>query len=181
MRPRHKGETALVIGYGNTSRRDDGVGYHVVDALNARLGRPSLGELSSDPADQAGDIHTIWLHQLAPELAETVASYDLVVFVDAHRDPCAPDLHIVPLTSSYHSAMISHHLHPETLLALTRDLYGRVPRAVLVSVRGYDFDFGSELSPSTGQLVAGAVEYVSVLVGAAEAAIPSSESTTSES
>ncbi len=160
MRPRHKGETALVIGYGNTSRRDDGVGYHVVDALNARLGRPSLGELSSDPADQAGDIHTIWLHQLAPELAEIVASYDLVVFVDAHRDRCAPDLHIVPLTSSYHSSMISHHLHPETLLALTRDLYGHSPRAVLVSVRGHDFDFGESLSLRTQELTDAALEEI---------------------
>ena len=34
---------------------------------------------------------------------------------------------------------------------LARRLYGRAPQAELISVHGFDFDFGEELSPQTAQ------------------------------
>jgi hypothetical protein len=44
------------------------------------------------------------------------------------------------------------------LLSMCGSLYERVPEAILVSVRGYEFGFETELSPFTDSLVTEAVE-----------------------
>ena len=58
----------LVIGYGNDSRNDDGIGWFVV----AELQRRALPGVTFATA-----------HQLEVDFAETVRDFDLVVFVDA--------------------------------------------------------------------------------------------------
>ena len=167
--PKQPGEKALVIGYGNPSRQDDGVGYHVVNALNGLLGRLSLTEDSDSPDGSEEAIKTLWLQQLVPELAEIVSAYDLAIFVDAHTGAYAKGEHKVrpyirEVAPAYQSSVVSHHLKPETLLALARDLYGHFPPAVLISVRGYEFDFGSELSKRTQELADQAVGYIAKLL-----------------
>jgi hydrogenase maturation protease len=139
----------LVIGYGNPSRRDDGVGLTVVNGLRERLARPPLLE-GEDGYDQLGSpVDTLFLQQLMPELAETLAGYDRVWFVDAHVGVIPDLVRRVALNPGFDPASVSHHLKPESLLALAAQLYGRAPRGELFSVRGYDFDFGEGLSPET--------------------------------
>src|SRR5512138_3332741 len=60
----------LVLGYGNTLRGDDGVGWRVAEAF-ARI---------------APDVEVRAVHQLSPELAEVASHYDAAVFVDAAAD-----------------------------------------------------------------------------------------------
>ena len=43
-------------------------------------------------------------------------------------------------------AIVSHHVKPAALLEIARTLYGRAPQAELISIRGFDFDFGDELT-----------------------------------
>jgi hydrogenase maturation protease len=141
----------LVIGYGNPSRRDDGAGLAVVNGLRERLGRPPLVE-GEDGFDELGSpVDTLFLQQLMPELAETLAQYDRIWFVDAHVGVIPDPVRRVPLTPSMDPALVSHHLKPEALLALAAQLYGRAPRGELFSVRGYDFNFGEGLSHETAE------------------------------
>lgn len=155
-----KGRT-LLIAYGNPSRRDDGVGFHVLNALRRKLGRAPL-TLEEDGTDElGGKIDTICLHQLAPELAEWVAEYDMVVFIDAHVPDAYPELireESVGMECSI--GLVTHHMKPEMIMAMARALYGRAPAAWLISIRGHDFDFGTELSPQTAAVVADAAERV---------------------
>jgi hydrogenase maturation protease len=151
----------LVIGYGNPSRRDDGVGLAVVNGLRERLGQPPLldgedgyDDLLANPAHgarstSARPADTLFLQQLMPELAETLAGYDRVWFVDAHLGVIPDPVRRVALTPSMDPAMVSHHLKPEALLALAAQLYGRAPQGELFSIRGFDFNFGEELSAET--------------------------------
>jgi Ni,Fe-hydrogenase maturation factor len=93
-----------------------------------------------------------------PELAETLAGYDRVWFVDAHLG-IYPDLvRRMALTAQFGLASVSHHLGPETLLALAQQLYGQAPAGELISIRGFDFDFGDEFSPETAAGVRQVVE-----------------------
>ena len=155
----------LVIGFGNIYRRDDGVALAVVNGVRDRLGQPPL-EIDDDGFDTLGqDLDTVLLHQLVPELAEIVAPYDLIVFVDAHVGSIQEDLREEELQACYKSATVSHQLHPCTLLALIQELYNRTPRGVLLSIRGYDFEFGEGLSEKTAALVPAAVERVLALSG----------------
>ena len=145
---------SLIIAYGNPSRRDDGVGFHVLNALREELGRKPLS-VEDDGADELGmPIDTLCLHQLAPELAETVAEYDVVVFVDAHVPGAYPEpIREEAVGTECSLGPVTHHMKPEMIMAVTRALFGRAPDGWLVSVKGHDFDFGVELSDRTAALV----------------------------
>ena len=150
----------LVIGFGNVHRRDDGVGVVVTNSVRERLGRPPL-DAEDDGFDDLGHgIDTILLHQLVPEVAETVAPYDLVIFVDAHVGTIPDSIREEKLVAGYDSTIVPHQLHPRMVLALTHQLYGGHARGVLLSIRGYDFDFGEGLSTRTAALVPAAVTRV---------------------
>jgi len=158
-------QRTLVAGFGNIYRRDDGVGAEVVNLLRGRLGRTSLAPDDDGFDDLGHPIDTVVLHQLVPELAETVAGYDLVVFVDAHVGTFPEDLREEALEACYRPATVSHQLHPCTVLALARQLHGREPAGVLLSLRGYDFDFGEGLSPQTAASAPAAVQRILTLAG----------------
>jgi hypothetical protein len=55
-------------------------------------------------------------------------------------------------------------MKPETLLALAQAFSDKTPPATLISVRGYEFELGDELSEATEQLAAQAVERVLEMV-----------------
>lgn len=148
----------LVIGFGNVYRRDDGVGVALVNALRERLGQPVL-EGGEDGFDDLGhEVDAVVVRQLVPELAATIANYDLVVFLDAHMGTITDPIYEQILEACYRPATLSHHLHPCSLLAMSRELYGRCPRGILLSVRGYDFEFGEGLSDETARLLPQALQ-----------------------
>jgi len=147
----------LVIGYGNTDRADDGIAYYVVNELRRRLGQRPLPEQETGLSDLFGDVDSVFLRQLVPELMEAAADYHRVIFVDAHVCDDREELFCTPVAPEYESSPFTHHLTPPTFLALTAALYGRSPEGVLVSLRGRDFDFTRELSPNARTLVDPAV------------------------
>ncbi|MBC8447788.1 MAG: hydrogenase maturation protease [Chloroflexi bacterium] len=154
----------LIVGYGNPYRRDDGVGYHVLKAIAVQLGRPPLA-LDEDGLDALGEeVDLVCLPQLLPELAETLAAYGRVIFVDAHTGAYAEDLRCVAVEPRYTPSAFTHHMTPETLLGLALAFSEAVPPAYLFSVRGYDFDFGVELSEETERLAEKVVERVMNMV-----------------
>lgn len=147
----------LFIGYGNPDRQDDGVAWHVLAGLASRLGlEPSSSW--EDPLPCAPGVTFAFHLQLTPEMAEDLSTFDRVCFVDAHTGNIPDDVQLVELAPEYQTSPFTHHLTPEMLLSMCASLYKRAPEAILVSVRGYEFGFDAELSPSTGALVSEAVE-----------------------
>lgn len=157
----------LLIGYGNISRRDDGVALHIVRRLRERLGLPLQEALDEEELALAPGVTCMFLHQLAPELAESVAEYEAVVFLDAHvGDAGWPPVHWQPVGVAYQSGMNGHHLKPATILALAQGLYGRCPQGYVLSVLGEDFDFGDQLTPATSARADLAVDRLEELIRA---------------
>ena len=150
---------ALLIGYGNLSRQDDGVAWHVINGVRLRWGQPALAPSADGWEELGGTCDSLFLQQLAPELAATLQQYDLVVFVDASVQEAEP-VRVERVSPGYALAAISHHMTPGSLLALTQQLYGRAPEGLLVSVQGHNFDFGDELSAATALAVPEAVERI---------------------
>ena len=121
----------LVIGYGNTLRRDDGVGPKVADAV-AELALPGVRALAYP--------------LLTPELADPVSRARVVVFVDAAVD--APrEVQLRKLVPADTSQIMAHAASPATLLALARDVFGHAPEAWLLTIPVEDLGIGEELSP----------------------------------
>jgi hydrogenase maturation protease len=138
----------LIIGYGNPYRRDDGVAYHVINAIRRQQGKTSLAQ-DDDGMDELGQVlDTIMQHQLLPELAPLLGEYHTVIFVDAHTASCPDPVRVVPVDPQYGFHAVTHHVSPAMLLELTRQSIGNTPVGWLVSVRGDDFDFGDVLSPA---------------------------------
>ncbi|OPY89690.1 MAG: Hydrogenase 2 maturation protease [Syntrophaceae bacterium PtaU1.Bin231] len=148
---------SLVIGFGNIDRADDGVAYHIVNALRNRLGKEGLGEGDTGLEGLGEQTDTVFLAQLVPELIELLADYGRIIFVDAHVDQSLGDLHCGRVRPESASPVFSHHMTPAMLLALTSALHGREPAGYLVSVRGGCFDFHQGLSPGCEALVEPAV------------------------
>lgn len=157
---RHETRRTLIVGYGNLDRQDDGAAYFVVNGLRDRLGQPPLAEDETGLEAPGGEVDSIFVTQLGPELLEIVAGYDRVVFVDAHVRPDAPDVGVEPIMAEYATATFTHHMTPAMLLALLAALHGVWPESYLVSVRGHAFDFQRGLTAETAALLEAAVDAV---------------------
>ena len=141
----------LVIGYGNPSRRDDGVGLAAINLLRARMGLQPLDEANEWLSDTGQTLDTLFQQQLTLELVETLARYDRVFLVDAHVGVYPELVHRERVAPRESPGLVSHILKPEHLLALAERVNGRAPDTTLYSVRGFDFNFGEQLSPATAE------------------------------
>ena len=147
----------LFIGYGNPDRQDDGVAWHVLTGLASQLGLETSTSWEEPLPCAPGTTFAFHL-QLTPEMAEDISTFDRVCFVDAHTGKIPENVQVVDVNPEYQTSPFTHHLTPEMLLSMGQELYQKTPEAILVSVRGYEFGFETELSPFTSSLVTEAVE-----------------------
>jgi hydrogenase maturation protease len=142
----------LVLGYGNPDRQDDGVAWHVLHALAIRLNLPTPDSYEDEfPTNNRLDF--IFTLQLTPEMAEQISLYEQVCFVDAHTGSIADKVQLVPVESQFQHSPFTHHLTAQSLLSMCESLYGKAPQAMLLSVRGYQFEFERQLSSDTAALL----------------------------
>jgi hydrogenase maturation protease len=150
----------LIIGYGNPDREDDGVAWHILQGVARRLGRPAL-DIETGGQDQLGQSpDLLFVLQLTPELADLISEYDYVCFIDAHTGDYPEDLRITSVDAQFQTSPFTHHMTPQTCLALANTLYGRRPQAIVVSVKGHRFGFSHTLSAETALFAEEAVEHI---------------------
>jgi hydrogenase maturation protease len=141
----------LVIGYGNTLRSDDGVGWAVADRL------------ARDPRLRGADVRAV--HQLAPELALDVSRSSLVVLVDAALDGAPGSVAVQAVGASPEAGSAwSHHLGPGELVGLAGELWGATPPVFLVSVGAASLELGEALSPALEAAVPRVVDEIAAIV-----------------
>jgi hydrogenase maturation protease len=122
----------LVIGYGNSLRQDDGVGWRAADLLEERL--------------TGHDTEIVRCHQLTPELARKLAGACMVIFLDASVDRPFQSVTLTRIRPKPGSVGFSHHLTPAHLLRLSQALYGNVAPAHVVTAGVKDFAFTEHLT-----------------------------------
>lgn len=135
----------LVIGYGNSLRRDDGAGLLLAAAMAEAMAAAGLV------------VRLVQTQQLLPELAEELAAPDTggVIFVDTTPADASPGdaaddcVRVQRLTHADPGQSSSHHVAPALLLEIAAQLYGRCAPGWLVTISGWDFDHGEQLSPET--------------------------------
>ena len=141
----------LIIGYGNSLRRDDGFGWHLARRLQKAIYDP--------------DVEIIACQQLTPDLAERIRCAQDVIFADVCAEAMSSDLSLCRLkTKGKASAKFSHSANPQALVTLARTLYGAAPCAsFLVTARGVRVGYGEELSPEMTEVSDKAFERVLAL------------------
>jgi hydrogenase maturation protease len=127
----------LILGYGNTLRKDDGLGIYA--ALT----------LASLPLPVGVEVCTY--QQLSPELSPILAQVDHAIFIDAalasNREKAGAIKTRTLHPRASQPGSITHHFDPETLLAMSETLYGHAPHATLFSVAAASFTLEEGLSP----------------------------------
>jgi len=142
-------DAVLVIAWGNPLREDDAVAWHVLEGLRSLRPRPGLPALKLRHA-----------HQLTPEMAECVSQARGVVFIDARRDGTPGEVRCEAAAPSAGSNPLAHSLSPQALLLYAEQLYGRAPRAVVLSIAGERFGMGEALSPVVRRAIPRAIRTV---------------------
>jgi hydrogenase maturation protease len=142
----------LVIGYGNTLRGDDGAGPKVAELI-AGLNLQGVETLACD--------------LLTPELADPISEAESIIFVDAALT--APHkVELCPIKAADSSQIMAHAADPRTLLAVARDVFGRVPRSWLLRIPIENLGIGEGFSPTARKGVQEAVEMICGLVATRE-------------
>jgi hydrogenase maturation protease len=149
----------LFLGYGNPDREDDGVAWHILCAIAAKLDLPVPASYE-DEFFPSPHFDFIFQLQLAPEMAEDISAYEYVCFFDAHTGNISEAVRLIEVESDFQRSPLTHHLTPQSLMSICQTLYGKAPDAALVSALGYHFRFSRELSSETAALVPQAVDLV---------------------
>lgn len=157
----------LVIGYGNTIRQDDGVGYRIAEFLTDHP--PTLSFCT---------FKAIAVHQLTPDLAIEVAQATEVIFVDmvpmdmvpmdrvpldrgvaaSGSEPSVQLHRLTPLDQTTVRHLNDPHLSdPHGILQLSDRLFGGNPQGYWLLIPGESWEMGDELSPLAQRGLAQAV------------------------
>lgn len=150
----------LLFGYGNIDRQDDGVAWHILRGVadHYHVILPMFPDETTIEIMQ--QLTFSYALQLTPESAEWVSQFNKVIFIDAHTGTVEEPLHEEELDANFQTSPFTHHLTPQTCLALAESLYGKTPKATLISVRGYEFGFSQELSTQTSELALQAIQKI---------------------
>lgn len=149
----------LLIGYGNPDREDDGVAWHILQALTKKLGLAPPGSYEDEFPEHPLLEFSFHL-QLTPEMAEELSAYEQVCFIDAHTGSIPEQVRLIELESEFQASPFTHHLTPQSLLSMCETIYRKKPDAALLSVLGQRFLFTRQLSEETAALVPQAVELI---------------------
>lgn len=134
-------------------RCDDGVAWRAADALENKF---------------SSDVEILRLHQLTPELADTVRNFGTAVFLDAASCDGSQDMpgtiRLEEICGASEPARFSHVLSPRKVLDLALQLYGASPRAFVITVAGENFCHGDFISAPVASALPELVDRIERLI-----------------
>jgi len=151
-RRKKDGPPVLVVGVGNPTRRDDGIGVELIE----RLERDRIEGIACDSN-----------FQLNVEDALTWSRHDTVVFVDAAREGPEP-YSFEEIRPALEIALSTHKMSPQAVLALCHELYDRHPAVHVLAIRGYEWGIEEGLSPGAERNLAAALAFLKDFMNAIE-------------
>jgi hydrogenase maturation protease len=138
----------LLYGYGNPGRQDDGLGPRIAAAIE---------KLRFDHV--AVDAN----YQPHIEDAAEIAEHDLVLFVDTTVED-VESYFVRQLHPAKKITFTSHLVSPESILAMCEDMYGRVPEAWIIGIRGYEFEYREGFSEHAWRNYRQALDFITSLI-----------------
>lgn len=129
----------VLIGFGNEFRRDDGLGIKLLDLINEEIPKIKIQELSIDILDD-------------------IKEFEIIIFIDAALEGEAINFKKIEKEAKF--SPLTHHISPEELLIWAENINKKSYEFYLLSIRGYDFDFGEEISEKAKKNLFKAKEYL---------------------
>lgn len=123
----------LLVGIGNSSREDDGLGWKFTDMV----------------LDSPGNkVSCEYRFQLQVEDADLINAFDIVIFADASRKKIESGFELRPCEPADHFFYSSHMQSPETILFLSNLLYKKHPHTFTLAIAGEKWGLKTGLSKS---------------------------------
>jgi hydrogenase maturation protease len=121
----------LIIGIGNCSRRDDGLGWAFLDEIKKKI--PAGAEL-------------IYKYQLNIEDAEMISSADSVIFIDAYSGELENGFSFEECLPVDSFEFTTHALSPGVIVSLCENLYDSEPVTYVLKIQGIEWELKDGLS-----------------------------------
>lgn len=121
----------LIIGIGNNTRQDDGLGWCFLDYL---------------VKEGYNEDNLLYKYQLMVEDAELIVDYDTVIFVDACITALENGFEIERIYPAEQVAFSTHEVPPNQILNLCETIYNKKPKAFMIKIQGYVWDIEIGLS-----------------------------------
>jgi len=121
----------VVIGIGNDSRQDDGLGWALLDMIEESYPK---------------QIELFHRYQLNIEDADLIKDVDCVLFIDACHDDLENGSLIEPCVANGDITYTTHALSPSAVLALCNQVYQKDPQAFVLKLQGYEWELKTGLT-----------------------------------
>lgn len=121
----------LLIGIGNDSRGDDGLGWKFVELVEA---------MGLDFIDHE------YRYQLQVEDAALISEYDVVYFVDATYENLNAGFELRTCIATDEEQVSTHAQTPGAILKLANNLYNKFPEAWVLAIGGECWELQTSLS-----------------------------------
>ena len=126
----------LLFGIGNCGRADDGLGWAFLDRMKSHLPDNYVCE---------------YRYQLQIEDADLASQYDMIVFIDAHKDNFEDGFQWERCFPKATNSFTTHELDPATVLYLTESIYDKNPKAYILAISGEKYGLSIGLSQAAEQ------------------------------
>jgi hydrogenase maturation protease len=137
--------STCIVGIGNTFRSDDGAGAYVCSLLEQQC---------------LQNVTVTTIHQPDILLAEELAKFETVIFIDAAEKEAHFSFH--ELSSSMHSpASFTHYINTAMLATLTKQLYKATTQFYICAIGATNFEMGNELTQKAKHNASDAVAFIS--------------------
>lgn len=146
----------LIYGYGNPGRQDDGLGNLFVDEAQKWANTRGLENITFDSN-----------YQLNIEDAANIAEQDIVIFVDASVEEI-DDFLLTEITPEAKVEFSMHSVSPAFVVHLCNDIYDRIPKSLLLHLKGYEWEFKEGITEKAYQNFSKSFDYMKPLLESPE-------------
>lgn len=115
----------LIIGIGNNTRQDDGLGWDFLELL----------EKEGYNTD-----NLVYKYQLMVEDSELISEFNTVIFIDACKSELKSGFSFERIYSAEEVSFSTHSVPPNQILNLCKTIYGKTPNTYLIKIQGYSWN-----------------------------------------
>lgn len=115
----------LIIGIGNNTRQDDGLGWDFLELLEKK-------GFNTD--------NLVYKYQLMVEDSELISAFNTVIFIDACKSQLKGGFSFERIYPAEEVSFSTHSVPPNQILNLCETIYGKTPNAYLLKIQGYSWN-----------------------------------------
>jgi hydrogenase maturation protease len=138
--------SCLIYGIGNVGRQDDGLGWALIDRLEAEGWCPRAERLAN--------------YQLQLEDADLISRKERVLFVDATKDAAVESFSLERVQPKLDFSFTSHAISIPSVMATCQQCFLRLPEVYLLAIRGYEWELQVGLTPNAQRNLDAAVAWL---------------------